>query len=354
MSEPQDEAIDILKSVLDAFFIGKVDLKNALRRCSHVCQILSWNGQLTWLQNELSGYPKGVELPWYRRSIEGSTKWLIAGGIETVLESVIEDRHRTEEEPVTHAEMDVWVGIDWILSAAQAGYTEYTGRKSSKYIRLSQKRVETREANVYGKHVFQTLLTNIENLVFNFASNSYSTLRYGDALQDLWQAYRAKVEECLATLGFTGHLDTVRNGLKSKNPQDWRAAMWSCRDILHDLATYLWRDKRETYEYLPGRGKDGKLGVTEKDHVNRLGAYLHQKGAVGKTGAYLRAEMERIYHSISTLNELYNRAHSEVALFDVRTAAIGMYTILGEIVARTDMEPVTEYRTPSTSEAAEQ
>lgn len=70
--------------------------------------------------------------------------------------------------------------------------------------------------------------------------------------------------------------------------------MWSCRDILHDLAAYLWQDPRETYEHLPGKGKDRKLRVTKSDYVNRLGAYLHE------TGAYIRAEMERVYHSIKT------------------------------------------------------
>ena len=211
--------------VLNEFFSGDVDLKNVLRRCAHVYQILSWNEQLSWFQNELSGYPKGVELPWYRRSIKGSTEWLVTGGLDTVLESVIEDGHSTKEEPVTYTEMDVWMGIDWVLSAAQSGYTESTGRKSSKYISFRNKHVETKEANVYSQYVFQTILNNIENLVFNFASNSYSILRYGDTLQDVWEAYRAKVEEHLVTIGFAERLDTIQNGLNSQNPQDWRAAM---------------------------------------------------------------------------------------------------------------------------------
>lgn len=196
------------------------------------------------------------------------------------------------------------------------------------------------------KQVFQDILDNIESIVFDFASKSYAILRYGDALEDVWQAYRTKVDEHLISIGFGGHLDTVRTGLNSDNPQDWRAAMWSCRDILRDLATYLWQDPRETYEHLRGRGKDGKLRVTQSDYVNRLGAYLHRKGITGKTGAYLRAEMERIYHSIDTLNELDNIAHQPVTLPDVRTAAIGTYFILGELVSRTDMKPVTEYHSP--------
>ncbi len=309
---------------------------------------------MTLFQNELNGYSDKVELPWYRKSIRGRTEWLVTGGIYTVIESVIENGHSIEKEQPRYTEMDVLAGIDWVISAAQSGYVKGTGRKSSKYIKLRNKEIETEEVNTYDKHVFETIITNIENVAFNFASNSYAVLRYGDALQDVWQTYRAKVEEQLIPIGFANHLDAIRIGLNSNNPQEWRNAMWSCRDVFHDLAKYLWRDRRETYEYLPGQGENGKLRVTESDYINRLGAYLHQKGIVGTTQAYLRAEMERIYQSISTLNELDSKAHSEVTLLDVRTAAIGTYTILGELVTRTDMNPITEYCNLQVSKMPEQ
>jgi len=121
--------------------------------------------------------------------------------------------------------MDVWQGIDWIRSAAEWGYSESTGKKSSRYISFQHQNVETEQLRVYDKNVFQIILTNVENLVFNFASKSYSILCYGDALQDIWQAYRTKVDEQLVSIGFGGHLDTIRTGLNSDNPQNWRAAM---------------------------------------------------------------------------------------------------------------------------------
>ena len=113
--------------------------------------------------------------------------------------------------------------------------------------------------------------------------------------------------------------------------------------MLHDLAKYLWRDPRDTYELLPGKGRDKKLDVSENNYINRLAAYLHQKGITETTGAYLRAETERIYHSIATLNDLDSKAHAEVTLFDARTAALGTYFILGELLTRTDGEPVVQY-----------
>jgi len=349
MGHPQAEAINILSGVLNELFGGDVAIKSELRRCAHVCRILGWSQRLTRFQNELDGYPDAADLPWYRKSVRGCTEWQVTGGIYTVVDTVVEDAYCSEKSPPKHVEMDLRAGIDWILSATQSGYFESTGRKSSRHIRFRNKDVETEERNVYDGRAFQTVIKNIENDVFDFASKSYAVLGYGDAVQDVWQAFRAKVEECLVPLGFGNHLDAIRSGLNSLNPQEWRNAMWSCRDILHDLATHLWRDQRDIYEYLPGQGRNGKLRVTESDYVNRLGAYLHQKGIAGRLGAYLRAEMERVYHSIITLNELDSKAHGEITLLDARVAAIGTYMILGEIATRTDMRAVTTYSDPQVS-----
>jgi hypothetical protein len=347
VNSSQDEAIGILKEVIDNFFTSQaIDLKNVLRRCAHVCEILNWSGQLAWFQNELFGYPSGFELPWYRRSIKGRIDWLATGGFEATLNKVIEDQHKLNGKPTKYTQMDVFAGIDWVLSVSQSGYVESAGKKSREYISFIHKSIETEKVKIYDKQVFQTILTNIENEAFNFVSKSYALLRYGDVLQGIWEGYRTKVDEKLTSIGFGGHIDAIRTGLNSDNSQDWKTAMWSCRDVLRDVASYLWQDPRETYAHLKGKGKGGKLRVTQGDYVNRLGAYLHQKGITGETRAYLRDEMERIYNSIQTLNDLDNKAHGEITQHDARTAAIGTYIILGELATRTDMQPVKKYQSP--------
>lgn len=343
MSSPQAEAIGIFKRALDDLFIGKADLKNLLRSCAHACQLLGWTERLSWFKNELQGYPSDAELPWYRKGAIGYTYWRRCDGMSELLDIFGDLRHR---EGTTQTTIDVRAGIDWVLLAAQSGCREPTGKKSSQGLKSRREDVETEEVSMYDKQVFQTMLSRIENSVFDFASKSYSVLCYGDTLGDVWQAYRTSVDKALIDIGLGGHLETIRAGLNSDNPQDWRTAVWSCRDILHDLAAYLWRDPRETYQHLQGQGQGGKLGVTDKNYVNRLGAYLHCKGTTGETGAYIRAEMERIYHSIDTLNDLDSKAHSTVTSSDVRIAAIGTYVILGEMVMRTDMKPVLNYDSP--------
>ncbi|MBF8266533.1 MAG: hypothetical protein HW388_41 [Dehalococcoidia bacterium] len=347
MHSPQEEAIEIFHSVLASLSGASADLKIALRQCFLACQILGWEERLSWFRHELEGYPSGTELPWYRKEVRGRTEWITLGGLRTIIASVVDDSHRTSEEPSSSTSMELRAGIDWILSAAQTGHIEPTGQKSTKYIRFQDQYVETALIERFDKQVFQNVLKTIENSVFIFVSQAYSTLRYGSALQDLFQAYRTTVEVKLTKIGLNGHLDTIQAGLKSDNPQDWRNVMWSCRDILHDLAKYLWSDPRDTYELLQGKGRDNKLDVSDNSYINRLTAYLHQKGLTGATGAYLKAETERIYYSIAKLNDLDSKAHSEITQPDARTAALGTYFILGELLTRTDGEPVLEYHRPT-------
>jgi len=197
VSSPQDEAIDILEEVLDNFFRQAVDLKNVLRRCAHVCEILNWSEQLAWFQNELFGYPSDVELPWYRKAVKGRIEWRATGGFDTVLAKVIEDEHRPKGEPTKYTEMDVWSGIDWVLSASQWGYSESTGRKSSQYISFRHQNIETEKVKVYDKQIFQTILTNIENLVFNFVSKSLVAVKFGQVTANVFRKYQDSASAAL-------------------------------------------------------------------------------------------------------------------------------------------------------------
>jgi hypothetical protein len=69
---------------------------------------------------------------------------------------------------------------------------------------------------------------------------------------------------------------------------------------------------------------------------------LHQKGVTGRTGKYLRAELWRIH----ALDDFANKAHKGATQDELRLAVIGIYTVLGELVTRTDLQPVTEVVAP--------
>jgi hypothetical protein len=71
---------------------------------------------------------------------------------------------------------------------------------------------------------------------------------------------------------------------------------------------------------------------------------MHQKGLTVSLCGYIRAEIERIYSSIGALTDIANMAHSDAnPADDARTVALGTFFVLGELIQRTDMVPVTHY-----------
>jgi len=198
---------------------------------------------------------------------------------------------------------------------------------------------EAKKVTYFGRG-FQRIIQWVESWTFHFASNAYTTLTYGDALQDIWEGYRATVEPALSELGFDKHLEAIREGMASDNPEQWRAAMFACRNVLVDLAAHLWRDKGDMYPPLDDPGRT--FLVDESSYINRLAAYLHFKGVTGQSSKYLRSELERINSSLHALNELDSKGHAPVTRQDARLAAIGTYFLLGEFIQRTDMQPVED------------
>lgn len=334
----QAEAIQLFDRVVGELLSPNHDLKLVLRTCSHACTLLSWAEQLRWFQHELQGYAAGEELPWYRRNVAGLLEWK-SDNLEAAVSSVAGGRTFPSSTLMT---TDVSGGVPWIQSLAVSGYSDRTGNTDT-YTAVDRRQYQIHELRVFPATSYTTVLTRIDEATFQFASSAYATLQYGNALSDVWQSYRQIVDAKLTDMGLQQHFVTIEKGLVSGNPQDWRALLYTCRDVLHDVAAYLWQDPRPSYTPLEGSSKSGKLPVTESDYLNRLGAYLHQKEVAGTTGQYLRSEIERLYECLQRLNSLASTAHGGATLGDARTVALGTYFLLGELIQRTDMVPVTQY-----------
>ena len=115
--------------------------------------------------------------------------------------------------------------------------------------------------------------------------------------------------------------------------------MWTCRDVLSRLSVQLWRDPGKTY-----RGTAENMRIDGSNYLNRLTAYLHCKGVTGHTRILVGAELDRLLSVLHAVNDLDNKAHhaDNVDLEDARLAVITTYTLLGQFVRRTDMEPVED------------
>lgn len=335
---PERLATDLLEEVIADIARGAVDVVAILRKCFHACTLLNWDTDAEWFRCELEGYATREELPWYRRDLQAHIDWRPEGMRELISNIVEEDFRGSGAKP--QVTRDVYSAVGDVVMYAAHGVATKTGKTDSRWSRIDRRDVDVHEVVVVEKATFERLLHQLANEVLRWASRAYRAVGFGDAAGDVWRQFRAVVDEWLASVGFEGHVKLIGDGVLSDQPQAWRQAMWSCRDLLRDVAAHLWRHPGETYSHLTGT--DGQpMKITPEKYLNRLAAYLHQKGVTGTTGSYLRAEIARLH----ALNDLDSVAHNKdaVTLEDARLAAISTYTLLGEFVLRTDMQPVEQY-----------
>ena len=340
---PQKEALELLAEVTRELARSQeADVRSVLRRCHHACALLGWQDELTKFQYERHGYPADAPVPSYRL-IATEERWRPTAKFEVAFAVAAQWRGSGtfDEEPVAVTFEARW-GIEKLLSLRETGSAIFTGEQ--KTVIGHGRDIELRRAKELHKKTFNALIVAIEDMAFDFASAAYRTLRYGDALTDLWLQYRREVETALQSLGLDQHLEAIAAGLQSDNEASWRAAVFACRNLLSDLGGHLWRDPREVYTNLPGDGQDGKLAVTPDRFVNRIAAYLHQSVVRGKGGKFIRDEAERLSNSVRSLVAYQGEAHSPIKKTDARSVALGTYFLIGELVAKTDMEPVESYQ----------
>lgn len=344
MATPQDEALDLFGAVIRDMSGPTPDIKSALRRCQHGCRLVNWREQQEWFGRELTGYPADVSVPWYRVG-HGNEVWRFCGSPFQWLGTAVTDDLADEATPIAHEFRDA---IDNLLVGSQRGSDHTAGRVEERYDVTLRRRFSVERRLVYPASVFADMTRRLEQQVYDFASRAYEYLRYGSALTDVWTGYRTRVDVVLHTLGLTNHLDAIQAGLRSANPEEWRKAVFACRNTLEDVARLLWQDPRPTYAHLHD-AKGGEMQVTQERYANRLAAYLHQKGVGGTRGKFLRDEVERLAVSFRSLIGVQGKAHEPVTMDDARTVALATYFLLGELAIRTDMQPVNAYRDPASA-----
>ncbi len=312
MSRPSrtEQAAQLFGQVVDAILSGDFGLVAVLRTCSHACGLASWTEAQQWFQRELEGYGADVQLPEFRRGLPGTKSWQAASAYDVPAYVAHRSVYGEKESPEA-------VSLDFRGTVADAL------RWAEKGVAFPTDQMREREGAkgwrevlsiTYSPSGFRRVAQAVENHTFNFASRACTLLTYGDALADIWDGYRAVVEPVLSELGLEKNLEAIRDGVASDNPEQWRNAMFGCRNVLVDLASYLWPDGNPVYQPLSGKTKEFRVDAAH--YVNRLAAYLHLKGVTGASGAYIRAELERIVSSLHTLNDLGSKGHAPVTRED--------------------------------------
>jgi hypothetical protein len=338
-----EEALSRLTELLIDITSSSRNLLLILRKCQFVCEILGLNEDKLWFFNEINGYSKN-STPYYRH-IKGYITWDYEGNIvEQFLKSFENNQEikklKELKEPV---DLNVFIGINWIVSAANNGYLEKTSEVKVISPYSGNIQYPFRKTCHYPNYEFNNILQKIEEISFNWISKTYVNLKYSSQIKTLWERYQVIVEGVLNKINLSNHLKIINDAIIDENPEKWRVAVLGTRNLLHDLAEYLWQDPRPTYSRLQGSGISGELEVTSDKYVNRLCAYLHQKEIIGKQGKFLRGELDKLGNSISNLNSVEGNAHDTISRELFETVVLFSYFLIGELAIKTDFEPIINY-----------
>jgi len=313
------------------------DLANCVRDCLAFATLLQWSDDEAWFQSELNGYGKDDVLPGYRVDVPVHTDKRPMGKRELIT-YMVENDFRKRASDSQSFKMNVPWPVDQLLARAVVGFYIDTGKTTKEWSTVDEREIELHLVVVHEKSDLLLVVSRLQTALLSWCSQSLRAIEFGDSAADIFGEYRALADQLAVKAGIAGHLEAINRGLASSEQQEWRQTMWSTRDVLHDLAKFLWQDSRSEYE--PIKNDQNKLmKVTDSDYVNRLAAYLHQKRVSKSSTQYLEAELARLH----TLNDVASKAHDKVTYDDARLCAMGLYGVLGEIAYRTDSEPVTEY-----------
>lgn len=343
MDDPRIEAQGLFSEVVSILTSASRDLTVSLRKCLFACELLGWKDQANWLRMEIEGYPMEVARPYYR-IVSGVRSWQPVGSpVDTIFWQTSDEAYSPDVSSDTTS-LDVFARLDWILSAAQNGHIDKTSEEKIVHFRDGRSTMTLRRQKYFAPSTFGSILAVLEHKTYMFAIGSYVQLKYGDLQTSIWEDYRKRAEHALLSMNLSQHLEGIKRGIESGNPEMFRTAVLGCRNLLHDVATYLWKDLRATYTPLPGDGADGKLQVTEDKYKNRLSAYLHQKSITGKKRIYITDALEYLAIHISALITFQSEGHGNIEHDEARSIAIGTYMVIAELAIWTDLEPVIEYQ----------
>ena len=337
-SEEPGEALGLFdRIVLDMY--GSFDLVGCFRRCLVAVRLLGWSEGEDWIRKELNGYPSDEVPPW--RSVPGSIEWVgaqVGDRIQLIAQSTVSPDPELQSRPAT---VPLRTSLARMVMAQENGFGDRTGRKKEVYV--GGKSVTAYEVRRVPPSSVKLALDGISERLFDYASAATVTLKSGDVAASVFQRYKTVSDQRIANLGIDNHLRTAYLNLSQDNPASWQAAVLACRNIVNDLSEKLWQSTDAQYPYLTSPDRK-PLRVTRDKELNRIRAYLHQKGALRKNEKILKAQLEWLANLVSAIYSEASSGKHSISYDDAQSILINTYVFLGEIARLTDFEPLVTVR----------
>jgi hypothetical protein len=350
--DPIVEAIQILSEVVRECNLGDPAVKSVLRRCSHAALLIGDHEAYEHFLIEINGFPQDMELPPYR-IVQGLIRWKSLHNSDFSPTDLAARHHERSFGTPAARPLHLRGTIDTVLQLEQSGLLRRAPGLDQVSVSIPAGRGgggrqlyrhgEVDAWEYYAPVACRAVVYAIREDAFNWALPTLIRLKYENRITGLWERYRSEIDEKLAELLLTNHLSALDRQLGSSNDQEWRAALYSCRNMLRDVADYLWQDESKTVQ-LPA-GRDGRMidvPVDKERYITRLNAYLFYKTRSTDETRLSRTEAEFLGELIGRVNTVDNNAHEKADRGLAESAALHTYMVIADLIRLTDMKPITD------------
>lgn len=282
-----EDALKIALITRDKILQENSDTSSILRGCFVVASSLGDSKNIEWISNELSGYSKEREIPFYRDFISKKSGNFVVKDTVHRLEHVIK---KGKELVIWDGKTDMSVNLepDWCYS----------------------------------------ILSKVKDRCLMYLTNKIIELEYGGLISSIIDRMRTEIDNKLSKLSNEAIIElqsiyTILCG--GKTEADWSKVAHSCRKVFKYVANNLFPPKDECYTDSEGK----KHNVKEDDYMNRILAFIDMK----KGDKIIKAEIKYLSSYLDRIRDFSGKGeHSKFDRIQAEQIAVHTYLILSDIL----------------------
>lgn len=181
------------------------------------------------------------------------------------------------------------------------------------------------------------LLDKIIGAFHGYAITKYEELRFGDAVETIFESFRSHVDNDLGKLvpEALPILSTALENLSDDNPIQWKNAAQACRDLIKAAADAL---------RPPSKPKNG-ISMSESNYINRLIDWVQTTSESQSSIKIFTSDLSDLGNRIDAVTNGGNKgAHAKVTRLETSRLIIGTYMLLGDILSLSENNKEVEQK----------
>lgn len=315
----RDHALYLAKENLNNLLTENPNTSKILRVCYTVSSFMGDNENITWIDNELTGYYKELDddpddeekeyLPDYRR-FKGRAKDNRGVILDKITDCRIHDSiHRIEHNV-----------------------------KNKKNLLVQNDKMD-RLHNVAPEWSYK-ILSSVQDRCLKFLIEIISKIEYSGSITSIIESMQTLVDSKLTKLNpdISVELQSITNNLSSDDPSDLSKVAHSCRRVLKLIADEVFPASNEAYKNSSGVS----FSVKDNAYMNRLLAFIDTKNK----SKMVEGEIKILASHFDKIRDLAGEgAHSNISKYETEKLSVHTYLIASEILQIMNLEKQKKSKT---------